>query len=657
MQNLWNEQEAAQYGGDLAQCVYASRLLGRDKSLVLHGGGNTSVKIQERNLFGEDENILYVKGSGWDLETIQAAGFAPVRMAYLLKLAQLPTLTDTAMANELKLGMTRADAPAPSVEAILHAAIPHKFVLHTHADAILTVTNTADGEARIREIYGDTVVMLPYIMPGFKLAREAAEMLPSSLSENTLGMVLLNHGIFSFGETARDAYDRMIALVTRAEEYLQTYGAWQVPFVNVHRTNRALRQELAELRREISEVAGFPVIVATHDDDQSLAFVNRQDIAMVSQQGTATPDHIIRTKRLPLLGRDVAAFSTAYESYFAEHSPNAEQKLTMLDAAPRLLLDPELGVVTIGKTAKDAAIANDIYQHTIDIISRATNLGGYRSLPVSDAFDMEYWELEQAKLRAGGKPPVFTGEIALVTGAASGIGKACVESLLARGAAVIALDIVPEIVDLFKRPDYIGLQCDVSSEAEIIQAIESGVKAFGGLDILVLNAGIFPSSRRIEALPLAEWDKIMRINLDANLVIMREAHPLLKLAPRGGKVVIIASKNVPAPGPGVAAYSASKAALTQLGRVAALEWGADNIRVNMINPNAVFDTGLWTEDILQARAKHYGMSVDDYKTNNILHVAITSHDCAELVAELCGPLFAKTTGAQIPIDGGNDRVI
>jgi len=271
---------------------------------------------------------------------------------------------------------------------------------------------------------------------------------------------------------------------------------------------------------------------------------------------------------------------------------------------------------------------------------------------------MEYWDLEQAKVKRAGKPAAFTGEIALVTGAASGIGKACAQSLLARGAAVIGLDLQPmRDASLLKDKGFLGIECDITHETAVHAAIESGAGRFGGLDILVLNAGIFGKTAPIGELSGAEWGKVMRVNLDANVTLLREAHPLLKLSPRGGRVVIIGSKNVPAPGPGVAAYSASKAALTQLARVAALEWGVDGIRVNVLHPNQIFDTGLWTEETLKTRAAHYGLTVEQYKTNNVLKVEITSRDVGELAAELCGTLFAKTTGAQIPIDGGNDRVI
>jgi NAD(P)-dependent dehydrogenase (short-subunit alcohol dehydrogenase family) len=256
-------------------------------------------------------------------------------------------------------------------------------------------------------------------------------------------------------------------------------------------------------------------------------------------------------------------------------------------------------------------------------------------------------------------PAVFAGEIALVTGAASGIGKAAVNAFMKRGAVVVGLDINPGVVDLFgsRRPDFLGLRSDVSRGEDLEEALDATVKKFGGLDMLVLNAGIFPSSRRIEALPLAEWRRVMDVNLDANLALLGAAHPLLKCAPRGGRVLVIGSKNVAAPGPGAAAYSASKAALNQLARVAALEWGGDGIRVNVVHPNAVFDTGIWTDEVLTARAASYGLSVEQYKKNNVLNVEITSRDVAELAAEMCGPLFARTTGAQVPIDGGNERVI
>lgn len=653
MKNLWNPQEASQYQSDLELRVYTSRLLGKDPSLVLHGGGNTSVKITEKNLVGEGEDILYVKGSGWDLATIEKEGFAPVRMAHLLKLAKLPALSDSQMVNELKTQMTVATAPSPSVETILHAILPHKYVDHTHADAIVTITNTPNGLQRIKEIYGDKVVIIPYIMPGFDLARLCGEKFPVEADENTIGMVLMNHGIFSFGDTAKESYDRMISLVSAAEDYLHNHNAYSLSPSSVWQ-EKPLATPLAKLRHKLSTITGFPVILSSHQSPKYMAFAQREDIGVISQQGPATPDHVIRTKRLPLIGQDVEAYSQAYQDYFQTH---ASPEHTILDTIPRVILDPELGLCTIGKTIKAANIVADIYDHTIDVIETATNLEEYKPLSAQDIFAVEYWELEQAKLKKGGKEPAFTGEIALVTGAASGIGKACVDSLLKRGAAVVGLDINKDIETLYNRPDFIGITCDVTDETAITQSLEKAIRKFGGLDILILNAGIFPGGCPIKDLSTQEWRKVITINLDANLILMRECHPFLKLAPKGGRVVVIGSKNVYAPGVGAAAYSASKAALNQLTRVAALEWSQDKIRINSVHPNAVFDTGIWTEEVLKSRAAAYGLTVDEYKTNNLLNVEITSHDVAELAVELCGNLFSKTTAANIPIDGGNERVV
>jgi rhamnose utilization protein RhaD (predicted bifunctional aldolase and dehydrogenase)/NAD(P)-dependent dehydrogenase (short-subunit alcohol dehydrogenase family) len=673
MQSLWDDAEAGRYRGELGLRVYTSRLLGRDRSLVLHGGGNTSVKLRRRNLFGEEEEVLYVKGSGWDLESIEESGFTPVRLDAARRLAELPALGDPEMVEQLAIHTLRAGAPPASVEALLHAILPRRFVDHTHADAVVTVTDTPDGAERVREIYGDAVIVIPYVMPGFLLARAVFERISSggggtALPESVLGMVLLKHGIFSFGDDARQSYERMIHLVDLAEDHLRAHGAWVLdpaPGGVVEAPGPAAAEPLspgeaaavASLRRELSAAAGRPLVLTSRRDARALRFVRRPDLAELALQGPITPDHVLRTRPLPLLGRDVAAYAAAYRRHFEEHAAAAREPKTMLDPAPRIVLDPELGMLAAGRTAADAAIAAEIYAHTMDVVERADRLGGYRVLSAAELFEFEYWDLEQAKLRRAGEPPPLAGEVALVTGAASGIGKACVEALLARGAAVAALDVDPRIDDLFPRPAALGLRCDVTAEEQVSGAVAAAVGAFGGLDVLILNAGVFPAGRDIAALELEEWRRVMAVNLDANLVLMRQCHPLLRLAPRGGRVAVIGSKNVPAPGPGVAAYSASKAALQQLARVAALEWGRDGIRVNIIHPNAVFDTALWTEERIAARAAAYHLDVEAYRKSNVLGLEVRSRDVAEAAVELCGPRFSRTTGAQIPVDGGNERVI
>ncbi len=654
MENRWDDREASACGGDLALRVYASRLLGREFALVLHGGGNSSVKITERNLHGEEEEILYVKGSGRDLATIEEDGFAPLRLEGLLRLLRLDSVSDSDLFNAFRLQLTRHDAPPPSIETFLHALIPHRFVDHTHSDALLAVMNTGNGDARIREIYGGRVLVVPYAKPGFTLAKVFSGQFTTDAREGIDGVVLMNHGIFSFGETAKASYGKMIELVGMAERYLEAKGAWALPDGD-EPVAQPLVSRLPELRKAVSDAAGIPLIVSARKSPLGSVFARRRDVSEISQQGPATPDHVLRTRRLPMVGLDAESYARAYERDFAAFAPSGLEEGAILDPAPRIVLDSEIGLCAAGKTAREAGMAGEIYEHTIEVILRATALGGYRALGAPEVFEVEYWGLERAKLECNEK--VFAGEIALVTGAASGIGRACMESFLDRGAAVIGLDLSPSIVSLYERPDYLGVECDVTSDDAITEALDMATRRFGGLDMIVLNAGIFPVSRDIAHIPAAEWRTVMNVNLDANLSLMRECYPLLKLSPGGGRVVAIGSKNVPAPGPGAAAYSASKAALTQLMRVAAMEWGGDGIRVNMIHPNAVFDTGVWTEEVLKTRAKSYGLSVNDYKKRNLLNTDVRSSNVAEMAAEMCGPLFAKTTGAQVPIDGGNDRVI
>jgi len=657
MESLWSDAESGKFKDDLALRVYTSRLLGQDPSLVLHGGGNTSVKITETNIVGSKEEILYVKGSGWDLVSIEKDGFSSVRMAHMLNLSKLKSLSDPQMVNELKTQLTNATSPTPSVETILHAILPFKYVDHTHADAVVTISNTSNGEERIREIYGNRVVIVPYVMPGFDLAKEVGRLFSKMASDKTEGMVLLNHGIFSFGNTARESYERMIDLVKAAEKYLVSQNAWdnEKPLIAVK--SKKIRSDVSELRQKISLVAGNPVLLNLTNSQCGICFSKRDDLEKIATQGPLTPDHVIRTKRIPMIGRDVEKYVKDYVTYFDVHKTNAKEKKTMLDPAPRVILDREFGLCAVGKNMSEIGIISDIYEHTIESILRAEKLGGFQALPASDIFDIEYWDLEQAKLLKNNNSLELQGEIVLITGAASGIGKSCVQSFLNRGAAVVGIDMDSSIETNYKHNNYLGLICDVTDEEAIEGVLEKSVCHFGGIDMIVLNAGIFPEGRKVSELSIKEWNKVFSINLNSNLNLLREVYPLLKVAPNKGRVVVIGSKNVPAPGPGAAAYSASKAALNQLMRVLSMEWGGDGIRLNALHPNAVFDTGIWTDEVLKSRAEHYGLTIEKYKTNNLLGVEVNSMDVSELAAEMCGSLFSKITAAQIPVDGGNERVI
>jgi rhamnose utilization protein RhaD (predicted bifunctional aldolase and dehydrogenase)/NAD(P)-dependent dehydrogenase (short-subunit alcohol dehydrogenase family) len=653
MKSLWNNEEVKKYETDLDLRVYTSRLLGQDSSLVLHGGGNTSVKSSATNLFGEVEDILYVKGSGWDLATIEAEGFAPVKMEMLLRMAELKELNDPDMVKYQRLAMTNPSAPNPSVEAILHAIIPFKFVDHTHTDAVVTITNTEGGEEKIKELYGDKVLIIPYIMPGFVLARLIYDMTRDVNWDELEGMVLMNHGLFTFNDDAKVSYEKTIELVDKAERYLADKGA--TLDVKEKSSNIELI-ELAKIRKELSTLKGHATISILNNSDLATTF-SQEDIEAISQQGPLTPDHVIRTKRVPaILGQDfkadLASYINEYEQYFLDNKRDE----TLLNPAPNFAILRSGGTLSFGKNAKEANIIKDINEHSFEAILKAEKLGAYKALDASKIFEVEYWSLEQAKLKKSGTSPEFSGKVALVTGGASGIGLAIAKMLNARGAAVVVFDINPEVETIFNKADAIGVSCDLTSTQDIKNAVEIAVKSFGGIDIVVSNAGIFTPSENLDSLSDENWEKSMNINLTSHQKLIKETAPFLKLG-IDASIVMVASKNFPAPGKGAAAYSVAKAGQTQLARIAALELGEFGVRVNILHPHAVFDTAIWTDEVLANRAKAYGMSVEEYKTNNVLKTEIKSTDVAELVCAMASKPFAKTTGAQVAIDGGSDRII
>ncbi len=656
MAERWDPAALAPGADAVDELVVASRLLGADPSLVLHGGGNTSVKAPWHDITGAEIDAIYVKGSGWDLATIERPGFAPMPLARLRALTDLDTLSDPDMMRELSAARLDPGAPQPSVEALLHAFLPQRAVLHSHADLVLTITNVPGGDELARQVFGDDVVYVPYVMPGFDLARAVREAWAAQAHAGTIGLVLLAHGLFTMGDTCEEAYTRHLDLIDRAAAHVATLPA--AALREAQAAPHVCAADLAELRRQMSLAAGRPLVVTRHTDEPVMRFVARDDLADVATRGPVTPDHVIRTKRVPLVGRDVDRFVAEYAAYFAAHESRSRGPVTMLDPAPRVVLDPELGMLAAGVQAKDASIAADIYHHTIDVISTCEDrLGGWVPLDQGHLFDLEYWDLEQAKLRLGGAPPPLAGQVAVVTGAASGIGRACAAALLDAGAAVVGLDRSESVVDTFSGPAWFGQALDITDADTHETAIERGVERFGGVDVAVLAAGVFGASATIADLDTATWSSVMAINLDAVAAGMRLLHPMLSRSPVGGRVVIIGSKNVPAPGTGAAAYSASKAAVTQLARVAALEWAPDRIRVNTVHPDAVFDTGLWTDELLAQRAEKYGLTVEQYKRRNLLGAEVTSSLVADAVLTLVGPAFAATTGAQIAIDGGSDRTI
>ena len=638
----------------VAQLVWVSRLLGSQPDLVLHGGGNTSCKGTVVDVHGDQIEALFVKGSGVDLATIDRSGFAVTDLGMVRKLLTLGELSDEEMVNELRRSLLEVGGPDPSLETILHAFLPHRFVLHTHADAFLAVSDSPHGSTILEELFGDRCVQVGYRRPGLPLALACVEAWNASSNDHAEVLFLQNHGVFTFADSAEGAYRLMADVVTTLEMKLsEASGEPTIP-VELDDPNPV---ELARFRTEVSSVAGRPMILRLDKGPEVAAFVNRQDLVDVASKGPVTPDHVIRTKPVPLVGRDVEEFAQQYRRYFADNAASQNVDLVMLDPAPRVVVDPEWGVLGIGKDVRAAQIAGDIYRKTIQGITGAEALGGYQPLGVSAQFEIEYWSLEQAKLKRVRPDRELTGQVAIVTGAASGIGRACAKALLDAGAAVCGIDLSSEVSTTFGNPSYVGVQANVTDRAQMRQAIATTVQSFGGIDIVVVAAGIFGASVPISELPTEDWRKVLSINVDSVFEFFQDVHPVLAASPVDGRVVVVASKNVPAPGKGAAAYSTSKAALVQLSRVAALEWASDGIRINMVHPDAVFDTGLWTPELLAERAAKYGLSIEDYKRRNLLSTEVHAASVGALVLDMCGPGFVATTGAQVPIDGGSDRVI
>ena len=668
MKNLWNSDAAAQIEENSLQMrVFSSQLLGQNPDLVLYGGGNTSVKLLETNLFGEEEEILYVKGSGWNLATIEAEGFSALRLNTMLKLAKLEKISDVEMVRQQRMAMTDPDAPSPSVEALLHAIIPFPWIDHTHADALVTLTNNPKGEELIRELYGERLLVISYVKPGFELARKVIEITKNIDWNQYEGMVLLNHGIFSFGETARESYGRMIDLVTLAENRLEKNASIQVPVKAASKEilPQEVIQMLVGIRHKVSESYGAAMLAQFNNSPEARSFASLPNAKEIASRGPITSDHLIRTKPVPVIldpknpKQSLENYASAYKAYFERYT-NGKQ--ICLDCAPRWAVWPESGstdakgTISFGRNLSETEIVTDIVQHTVKAIQQGEKIGGWRPVSEEHLFEAEYWELQQDKLTTKTNFLEFEGKIALVSGAASGIGLACVHELHEQGAVVVGLDLNPEISNILSKPGMLGIQCNVTEVKAVKEAVTSTVENFGGLDILILNAGTFPAGQTIEDMDEQKWAKSLAVNLTAPQQLLQACVPFLKegIDPA---VIFMASRNVPAPGPGASAYSVPKAGQTQMARIAALELGRFGIRVNILHPDCVYDTGLWTLEVLESSAKRYGLTVEEYKSRNVLKIDVKMKEVARMVCAMAGSVFAKTTGAQIPIDGGNERVI
>lgn len=635
--------------------VKATNEIGSDPSLVLHGGGNSSVKVTFRDVTGRDRRVLLMKASGTPMSDAEAEAFTPLDLSRLEELLPPTILTDDQFAKEVRAAAVDPDSLSPSLETLVHAAIPFRSILHSHADVLLAITDTTLEQKHLQNIIGDDIVILDYGMPGVELAEVFKT--NSNAVTKSVGAVIPRHGLFTWGDSANDALGIHLRVVEALRRYLSSIPnrySFAEPVSSTQSSNLA-EIDIAALRRRLSDAANFDMLLRLSSDGEINHLAQQPEIQNAMARGPITPDHATRIKPWPMLGQDVGAFINKYETYVQRNYRRRERTRVEIDPAPRVILDDLLGLAVAAPNAGLLGVNYDMAVHNLRTISQAESIDQYEPANESHIFDLEHWELQHRKLDK--EKGALEGRIAIVTGAASGIGKACASRLLESGCAVVGWDISESVLRTFSTTAWLGIQVDVTDPTAVKDAISRTVRHFGGIDILVPSAGIFPTSKPLGEMPFDEWRRTMSVNLDSVVNLYSSAAPFLKLARNGGHVAVVASKNVLAPGAGAAAYSSSKAGLTQLSRVAALEWASSGVRVNLVHPDAVFDTGLWTDELLAQRAKHYGLTVDEYKRRNLLKAEVTSKDVAELVHAMVTAPFRCTTGAQVAVDGGSDRTI
>jgi rhamnulose-1-phosphate aldolase/alcohol dehydrogenase len=679
MRSRWNDAEAAALSGvDLL--VYASRLVGAESSLVVWGGGNTSIKTTERDHRGREIPVLRVKGSGSDLKSIQKKDFPGVRMEDIRALLARQDMGDDEMVAYLAHTLQEPGGVRPSIETLLHGFVDAPVVIHTHADAIVSLTNNDKAADVLASVYGKDVIALDYRRPGFKISREVASTIAAHPEARAL--LLEKHGTICWGATVREAYDATLSLITRAEEAIaerkrgrRAFGGPRVPVLDPAARRTAALDLAPRLRGRLSRARR--VIVGFDDSERVTEFVSSAEAPALSQVGPATPDHTIYTKRLPcfvalddardaaatwtVTERSIEAFVRDYTSYVDAHR---DPTLELTDPLPRVVLVPGLGMFTAGRDARTAGIVDDIYHHTIDVIGNAAAFGRYVSLSAKDAFDVEFWPLELYKLTLAPPEKELARRIVLVTGGGSGIGRAVAHRLAAEGAHVAVTDVdaasatrvADEVTKAVGGGRALGLGMDVTQEASVRAAFEETVLRWGGLDVLVSNAGIAHAAP-VDRLALADWERSFAVNATGHFLVAREAMRVLLRQGIGGSLVFVATKNVMSPGKDFAAYSASKAAEAQLAKVLALEGAPHGIRSNIINPDAVFqDSKLWSEEIRRERAAAQGIGVDQiedfYRKRNLLGARILPDDVAQAALFFASDRSAKTTGCTLTVDGG-----
>jgi rhamnulose-1-phosphate aldolase/alcohol dehydrogenase len=662
MKNRWTDAPAE----EIEQLVYQSRLVGEEESLVLWGGGNNSLKSRAVDLLGNPIDIMFIKSSGSDMKTIAPRQFPAVRLDYIQPLRQRSgDMSDQEMVDYLARCLADPGGARPSIETLLHAFLPTKAILHTHADAILSLTNSRGREETVRQALGASVLCVAYRRPGFQLSRDVAGAYDAQ--PDAEGLVLMNHGLITWGASSREAYERHISLVSRAEEFLtKKKTATAARPAGAGKSPKDLAQSIAPLLRGALGRKGS-VILELDDSREVLEFLARPDLDRIVRRGAATPDHVLHTKRFPLLVQPDGDLPAALQSYI-DHETSFHaahpSEFSLLDPHPRVVLVPGVGMWTAGKDARAARIVRDVYRHTMKVIADAEGAGGYETLGDDDAFHAEYWPRELYKLTLLPKERELAGKVVLVTGAASGIGRAIAERFAEEGAHVVVTDVDTALAETVAQA-IVGkhglrraapMHLDVASEAEVESVFAAAVREYGGVDVVVSNAGI-SSFGSLDQLSTTDWDRSFAVNARGHFLVARAALQILKRQGTGGSIVFNASKNVTAPGKEFGAYSVSKAAEAQLCRIVALEGGEFGIRANMLNPDAIFGgSRFWSEDMRAMRAQAYGVEASDlpdfYRKRTLLKTEVSADDVAEAALFLATARSSKTTGAMLPVDGG-----
>jgi rhamnulose-1-phosphate aldolase/alcohol dehydrogenase len=679
MQSKWSDAEAQEFvtryapkgvNADLAVRTYTTRLLGSDPRLVLHGGGNTSVKTTVKDMLGEDVEVLCIKGSGWDMGVIEPAGLPAVKLEPLRRLRKLDRLSDEDMVNFQRINLLDSSSPNPSVETLLHAFLPHKFIDHVHSTAVLALTDQPDNKALVQEVYGDRVAYVPYTIPGFALAKAVADVFDKN--PGVEGLVLLQHGIFTVGDSAKQAYDRMIEFVTMAEERLgrqrKQLAQARLP------SNIASVPEIAPILRGAVAIDKNPMagtakrqLLDFRTNAQILNYVNGAELARYSQVGVVTPDHTIRTKNWPVIvpapeagkldewAKDVheavAAYVARYHRYFEENNAKSPVKKKELDPLPRVILVPGVGMFGVGGSAKDAGIAADIAENAIAVITDAEAMGEYRSISEYDMFEVEYWSLEQAKLGKSNEKSLAR-QVAVITGGGSGIGAATARAMAKEGAEVAVLDRDLEAAKAVAKKiggKALAVECDVTNPQSVRAAFDAVVSAFGGVDIVVSNAGAAWQGT-IGKVDDETLRKSFELNFWAHQAVAQHATRIMQAQGTFGCLLFNTSKQAVNPGKDFGPYGLPKAATLFLVKQYALDHGKDGIRANAVNADRI-RSGLLTDDMVAARSKARGVSEADYMAGNLLKREVTAEDVADAFVYLA--TASKTTAAVVTVDGGN----